>query len=415
MLRRGSGFLTGLFMLLAVLPAFGQGGRSEINGTVFDSGKAVLPGVTITITDERTGLERTVVSGDEGRFVIPTLVPSTYTVKAELAGFQATTQTGLVLNVGQELTVNVTLQVAGVQETLTVTGQSPLVEPTSSRIGANITNAEIDSLPASGRNQLSLMQVVPGLTPSLTPGSFEGGQFNANGQTTTSNLFLVDGAYDNDDRRGGSQGTQARVTLDTMSEFQVMTHQYSAEYGGSSGVVVNAVTRSGANQLSGRVFEYFQDNKLNKTDYFLKQAGRENPDSGSNVWGGSAGGPIVLGRQRRRSDRQKQGVLVRQRRADISSRSGEPEFPLGCGATRHVVLRHDRIFRLEHVHSRRHSGDEQQPLERSMGTRGGADQERRARRQPQHTVERDVRKRQRRSGAQLLVGDRSWQFSHQRD
>ena len=293
MLRRGSGFLTGLFMLLAVLPAFGQGGRSEINGTVFDSGKAVLPGVTITITDERTGLERTVVSGDEGRFVIPTLVPSTYTVKAELAGFQATTQTGLILNVGQELTVNVTLQVAGVQETLTVTGQSPLVEPTSSRIGANITNAEIDSLPASGRNQLSLMQVVPGLTPSLTPGSFEGGQFNANGQTTTSNLFLVDGAYDNDDRRGGSQGTQARVTLDTMSEFQVMTHQYSAEYGGSSGVVVNAVTRSGANQLSGRVFEYFQDNKLNKTDYFLKQAGRENPDSGSNVWGGSAGGPIV--------------------------------------------------------------------------------------------------------------------------
>ena len=189
--------------------------------------------------------------------------------------------------------MNLTLQIAGVQEALTVTGQAPLVEPTSSRIGANITNAEIDALPAAGRNQLSLMQIVPGLTPSLNPGSFEGGQYNANGQATTANLFLVDGAYDNDDRRGGSQGTQARVTLDTMSEFQVLTHQYSAEYGGFSGVVVNAVTKSGSNRLSGRMFEYFQDDSLNATDYFLKQRGEKNPASGSNVFGGSGGGPIV--------------------------------------------------------------------------------------------------------------------------
>jgi hypothetical protein len=296
MLRVCLGFLIGVLLLCFSVPAHAQGGRAEISGTVLDAGKAVLPGVAITVTDERTGLERTVTTSGEGRFVIPTLVPSTYTIKAELQGFQTTTQTGLILNVGQELSITLTLQIAGVAETLTVTGQSPLVEPTSSRIGANITNAEIDSLPAAGRNQLSLMQMVPGLTPSLNPGSFEGGQYNANGQATTANLFLVDGAYDNDDRRGGSQGTQARVTLDTMAEFQVLTHQYSAEYGGSSGVVVNAVTKSGANQVSGRVFEYFQDNKLNATDYFLKQRGEENPDSGSNVFGGSAGGPLVRNR-----------------------------------------------------------------------------------------------------------------------
>jgi hypothetical protein len=294
-MRRGclSFFLSVVWVLFLAWPALGQGGRSEISGTVLDAGKAVLPGVAITVTDERTGLERTTTTGAEGRFVIPTLVPSSYTIKAELQGFQPTTQTGLIVNVGQELTVMLTLQIAGVAETLTVTGQSPLVEPTSSRIGANITNAEIDSLPAAGRNQLSLMQMVPGLTPSLNPGSFEGGQYNANGQATTANLFLVDGAYDNDDRRGGSQGTQARVTLDTMSEFQVLTHQYSAEYGGSSGVVVNAVTKSGSNRTSGRIFEYFQDEKLNATEYFLKQRGEENPDSGSNVFGGSAGGPLI--------------------------------------------------------------------------------------------------------------------------
>jgi hypothetical protein len=277
-------------------PALGQGGRAEISGTLFDTAKAVLPGVTITVTDENTGLERTAVTGDEGRFVIPTLVPGTYTIRATLQGFQTLTRTAVPLNVGQELTINLTLQLEGVQETLTVTGQAPLVETTSSGVGSNITNAEIDSLPSAGRNQLSLMQVVPGLTPNLTPGSFEGGQYNANGQATTANLFLVDGAYDNDDRRGGSQGTQARVTLDTMAEYEVLTHQYSAEYGGSSGVVVNAVTRSGTNRLTGRLFNYLQDNKLNATDHFLKQANQENPDSGSNVFGGSVGGPIVRNR-----------------------------------------------------------------------------------------------------------------------
>ena len=294
MLRRGPGFLALLFVLL-LLPrqAAAQGGRAEINGTVVDQADSVLPGATVRLVDENTGFERVAVTSGEGRFIVPTLLPGTYTVTAELQGFQVTTQKGVVVSVGQEVTLNLRLQIAGVAESVIVTGQAPLVEATSSRIGANITSAEIDSLPSSGRNQLSLMQTVPGLVPSLTPGSFEGGQYNANGQATTANLFLVDGAYDNDDRRGGSQGTQARVSLDTMAEFQVLTHQYSAEYGGSSGVVVNAVTRSGGNRTSGRAFYYLQDDSLKATDYFLKQQGEENPASGSNVFGASVGGPIV--------------------------------------------------------------------------------------------------------------------------
>ena len=127
----------------------------------------------------------------------------------------------------------------------------------------------------------------------LQVGSFEGGQFSANGQATNNNLFLVDGQNDNDSRRGGSQGTQARVSLDSMAEYQVQTHQYGAEYGGSTGVVVNSVTKSGTNRVSGRVFEYYQSNELQATNYFVKQRGDENPESGSNVYGGSIGGPIV--------------------------------------------------------------------------------------------------------------------------
>ena len=230
MILRRSALLTGVMAMLAMAaPVFAQGGRSDINGTVFDADKAVLPGVTVTAINQDTGLERVVVSSTDGRFTIPTLVPGTYTIKAELQGFQLTTLTGLVLNVGQELTINVTMQVAGVAETLVVTGQSPIVETTSSRIGTNVTSSEIDGLPSANRSQFSLMQTIPGLVPVLQIGSFEGGQFAANGQATTNNLFLVDGQNDNDSRRGGSQGTQARVSLDSMAEYQVQTHMYAAE------------------------------------------------------------------------------------------------------------------------------------------------------------------------------------------
>jgi hypothetical protein len=297
MLRGCLAWLVAVF--LVVLPSaavHAQGGRAELSGTITDSEAAVLPGVTIVATNEATGLERTSVTGPEGRYIIPSLLPGTYTLKADLSGFQTTQRTGVVLNVGQEVTLNLTMQIAGVAETLTVTAVAPLVESTSNRIGTNVTSSEIDSLPSANRSQFSLMQTIPGLVPTLQVGSFEGGQFSANGQATTNNLFLVDGQNDNDSRRGGSQGTQARVSLDSMAEYQVQTHQYGAEYGGSTGVVVNSVTKSGTNRLSGRLFEYYQDDSLQATDYFLKQAGEKNPASGSNVFGGSIGGPIIKNR-----------------------------------------------------------------------------------------------------------------------
>jgi hypothetical protein len=285
--------LTALLLAIFAALASAQGGRAELAGVVLDQGKAVLPGVTVTVTHEGTGQARQAVTSAEGKFVIPTLLPGSYTVKAELQGFEPTNRTGVVLQVGEEISINLTMNLAGVRETVIVTGESPVVETTASKIGTNITASEIDNSPSANRSQFSLMQTIPGLVPTLQVGSFEGGQFSANGQATNNNLFLVDGQYDNDSRRGGSQGTQARVSLDSMSEYQVQTHQYGAEYGGSTGVVVNSVTKSGTNKLAGRAFEYFQDNKLQATDYFLKQRGEENPDSGSNVFGGSLGGPVV--------------------------------------------------------------------------------------------------------------------------
>jgi len=182
MLRRiGRGVLA--IALASGLPsaAWGQAGRAEMAGTVFDQAKAVLPGATVTATNEATGVTRETVTGPAGRFVMPTMEPGTYTVRVDIAGFQTQTRSGLVLAVGQEVTIDFMLQLANVAETVTVTGAAPIVEVTTSRIGTNLTTQDIDSLPTSGRAQLTLMQLVPGLTPALQPGTFEGARSTPTG------------------------------------------------------------------------------------------------------------------------------------------------------------------------------------------------------------------------------------------
>jgi hypothetical protein len=284
------GFLVGVISSLAST-VWAQGGSAVILGTIFDQANAVLPGVVVTAINTATGITRETVTGPEGRFNIPTLTPGTYTVRTELTGFQSQTREELVLRVGQELTLDFTMSVAGVAETVTVVGGAPLVEVTASRLGAMVTDQEIDKLPSGGRNHLSLMQLVPGMVPALTPGEFEGGNFNVNGRSIASNLWTVDGAA-NQDTDGGGTGPQARITLDSMSEFQVLTHQYTAEFGGSSGVIVNAITKSGGNRFAGRGFYYFEDESLRARDPFL-DPDEEKPQAGRKTFGFNVGGPIV--------------------------------------------------------------------------------------------------------------------------
>jgi len=280
-------------VLLSAAPVFGQGGVAEVNGSVADQSGAVLPGVTVTVTDEATGLVRTVESNETGRFVIAAVPPGRYMFRAELAGFQTQTRTGIGVNVGQAVTINFTLPVGTISDQVTVTGEAPLIETTQTQIGANITAQTIDDLPTQGRQQYALLALVPGMTPNLGPGAFEGAQYSANGRETGGNLFLVDGMYNNDDRTLTGSGSQTRMTIDTTAEFQVLVHEYGAEYGGATGAIVNAVTKSGTNAFHGRGAYYLQDSSLDGTNYFLKQEGRKNPDSGVKTLLGSIGGPIL--------------------------------------------------------------------------------------------------------------------------
>ena len=282
-----------LSLALSATPLLAQGALSEVNGTAADQSGAVLPGVAITLTEETTGLVRTVITNEAGRWVVPALQPGRYAIKAELSGFQTQTRAGVVVNVGQAITINLALPVGGLTDQVTVNAEAPLVEVTRSDVGTNITNANIDALPTAGRQQYALLQLVPGLTPTLAAGSFEGAQYSAGGQSTSNNMFMVDGAYDNDDRTQSGPGMQTRMTIDTTAEYQVLTHEFGAEYGGASGAVINAVTKSGSNEYHGRAAFYLQDSSLDATNYFLKKAGAKPADSGVKTLLGDIGGPIL--------------------------------------------------------------------------------------------------------------------------
>src|SRR5215471_303305 len=160
-----------LSLALSATPVLAQGALSEVNGTAADQSGAVLPGVAITLTEETTGLVRTVITNDAGRWVVPALQPGRYAIKAELSGFQTQTRAGVVVNVGQAITINLALPVGGLTDQVTVTGEAPLVEVTRSDVGANITAQQIDNLPTAGRQQYALLALVPGLTPTLAAGS----------------------------------------------------------------------------------------------------------------------------------------------------------------------------------------------------------------------------------------------------
>jgi hypothetical protein len=293
-MRRVVCLVVGAFLsFVPVTPLIAQGALAEVNGTAVDQSGAVLPGVTVTLTEETTGLVRTVVTNEAGRWVLPALQPGRYAVKAELAGFQTQNRTGVVVNVGQAVTLNLALPVGGLSDQVTVTGEAPLVEVTQTQVGTNITGQNIDALPTAGRQQYALLQLVPGLTPTLAAGSFEGAQYSAGGQSTSNNVFMVDGAYNNDDRTQSGPGMQTRMTVDTTAEYQVLVHDFGAEYGGAAGAVINAVTKGGSNQFHGRAAYYLQDSKLDATNYFLKLAGTEPAKSGVKTMLANIGGPII--------------------------------------------------------------------------------------------------------------------------
>jgi hypothetical protein len=252
----------------------------------------VLPGVSIIITNEETGRVREITSGADGSYFASQLVPGRYKISARLASFRNFERGGLQLAIGQRMTVNVTMSLGSLEETVTVSGQSPLVDTTSIKVGGTVGTAELSELPAMNRNYFSTVALLPGVqfTPSTQMGN---DTIISGGQATQNNNVTVDGGYNADDALGTSAGAQVRTPLEAIQEFQVLTSMYDAEFGRAAGAVVNAITKSGTNQFKGVVFAEGASNKLTAEDYFVRTRDLPKPTAVRRDWGGVLGGPIV--------------------------------------------------------------------------------------------------------------------------
>lgn len=269
-----------------------QQGTSSIAGKVTDEQGAILPGVSIVVTNEESGIFRDVVSSAEGTYVVTAIPPGRYKVLAKLEGFRTLERSGLLVALGSTLTADVELRVGGLEETVTVSGQAPLVDTGSVKVGGNINAGELSQLPAMNRNYFSAVALLPGV--QFSPSNQMGNDtIVASGQSTQGNNVTVDGGYNGDDALGTSSGAQVRTPLEAIAEFQVITSMYDAEFGRASGAVVNAVTKAGTNQFKGVLFGYAAPNALTSKDYFVQSRNLAKPTTTKREWGGVIGGPVI--------------------------------------------------------------------------------------------------------------------------
>ena len=302
--------LAGVVALLLVgamgVPAFAQQSIGTILGVVKDTSGGTVPAAKVTVTNTETNESRTVDTADDGAYRFPALKPGHYVVKIEKEGFKTQTQTGLTLDVAQELVVNPTMQVGAAAQEVTVTGEAPLVNTTTSSLGSLVNEEKMADLPLNGRNYVDLTLIQPGVSQQQTStgggAGISGTWFSANGAPARSNNFTIDGAP-MVNAYGASSGSMNGTSLgvDGIREYKVVTSAYSAEYGMTMGAQMVIVSKGGSNQFHGDAFEYMRNDHLDARNFFdtptsagLTAAGtqRRLPLFQRNNFGGSFGGPI---------------------------------------------------------------------------------------------------------------------------
>lgn len=291
-----------LFAVVGLVLGAGQASAQErfggLTGVVQDASGGVLPGATISITNKDTGAVRAVVSGSDGIYIAPDLVPGRYSVKVELSGFSSIEVPDILVVLGKTLSVDAQLKVGNVSEVVNVTAEPPAIDLRSTQVAHNITAEEIDRLP-KGRSFQSLALVAP----SVNSGEIEGG-FQVNGASGAENAFTVDGVTTNSLIDGRSR---QNTVFEYLQEVQVKTTGITAEFGGALGGVISAVTKSGGNRTTGEAHYYFEGSALGAAPVkrlVLNPADdvsvgytqdKENPDKRNEI-GGSIGGALVRDR-----------------------------------------------------------------------------------------------------------------------
>ena len=263
------------------------GGR--IRGTVTDTTGGAVTGAKLSIVNEANGQQRDADSGGNGEYIFLEVPVGTYDVSANQAGFKKYLRKGIVVNLNEVLNLDIVLQVGGSTETVEVTGAPPLVDTTSTQLGAVVGERAVSELPLAQRDAYQLLQLQPGVQSQVgldtVYGSDRAGVVSVNGGRGRDNNFTVNGG-DGNDQFAGLPAIQP--SPDAIAEFRVLTNTFDAEYGRNSGAVVNVVTKSGTNDIHGNAYEFFRNQNLNAKGFF----DTTKLDYLQNQFGATLGGPI---------------------------------------------------------------------------------------------------------------------------
>ena len=292
--------LLALFALLWPAAVAAQIDTGALVGRVQDSTGAALPGVTVTATQEGTGVVTTSTTNASGEFVFPGLRIGRYAVSAELQGFKKATYPGVQLNVQDRVQLDFELGVGALTEEVTVTGRAELLQTQSADIGSVVDERQVRDLPLLGRRYSELAFLVPGVVaaPAGITSRGEDSFFNANGNYATWNNYTLDGA-DNNSFSTNLQERSPQVVqppVDALQEFKVQTRTYSAEFGKAAGAVINASIKQGTNAFRGSAYEFFRDEAFNANTWDNNRAGRPKGEFNQHIAGFTLGGPVMRGR-----------------------------------------------------------------------------------------------------------------------
>lgn len=283
-------------MGLAAVAARGQSGFAELSGIVTSSDGAPLRGVTVGARNIATGQHRSASTSDAGAYAIAGLRPGRYVVRFERADFATLENLDVELRLGETTRLTTTLQPAAISEVVTVSAAPHLIDVESNAVGGTLTSEEFRDLPTEDRNFVLFAALIPGIIPNPQSGSASSDALYINGQHQANNSFRVDGGRNDDPLAGSIAGAEVRTAIEAIQEFQILTAQYDAEFGSTTGGVLNAITKSGTNQLSGSAFAFFQNAKWNALGYFAKREGLARPDASFRSDGFTFGGPLVRDR-----------------------------------------------------------------------------------------------------------------------
>ena len=306
MYHRNFAFRLGVLLALVLtaalaMPATAQTVGGTISGVVKDQSDAVIPNATVTVKNTATGLTRSANSNDAGLYRVANILPGIYEMTISATGFSSGTQKDIQITVGAEVTANVTLRAGNVSEKVEVQGGAAAVELAQSQLNHVVEERTIKELPLNGRDWTQLAQLQPGVAvvraqngaDSLRAQRGNGVQMTISGGRPSENNFRLNGISINDYANTGP-GSSLGINLgvDAIQEFSVLTSTYSAEYGRTSGGVVNAVTKSGTNDIHGTAYYFHRNSALDAANFFTNQSGLTKEPFRRHQYGGSVGGPI---------------------------------------------------------------------------------------------------------------------------